>query len=202
MNDSSEKRRSFRIVERALVQYDTINDKDFAKGLDRWKIRAGASGIRSKIIDLDSRLDELMYRVQSDAPAACDAIRLLNEKLNVMLEALPEFQETKAALADQPSQVCELSAEGMVFGSNEFLHPDVKLHLRFLLTSDSRYFETFCRVIRTVDGDKSDTASYSHRVAVEFHGMNAAEREVLFQHLFSRQSETLRMRRIQSESDP
>lgn len=204
MTRRSEHRRSFRIVEFALLRYEIIDAKKFEQGLERWKLRLGApSGMRSKILDLDSRLEALLYRIKNDAPATSDAFRLLNKKLNIIIEALPEFRETKEALASQPGQNCEISAEGMVFGSNKFLEPQTMLFLRFLLTSGNRFFETFCRVVRSRSKSESDTDidAYSHRVAVEFHWENAADREILIQHLFSKQSETLRLRRKQSEAD-
>ena len=201
MNDSTEKRRSFRIIEPALVQYQVIDDEQFAKGIARWRIRQGEpASIRSKVMDIDARLDELLYRVNNDSQPTCDALKLLNEKIDVVAQALPEFTSLKEDLASQPSQTCELSAEGMAFGANEPLSPGTKLVLRFFLISDNRFFETFCHVVRLSEGDAAASAPYKYRVAVEFDGMDSAEREVLFQHLFSKQSETLRMRRIQSES--
>lgn len=204
MTRGSEHRRSFRIIESALLQYKIIDADEFDQGLELWKLRLGAPpGMRSKILDLDSRLDALLYRIKNDAPATSDAFRLLNKKLNIIMEALPEFRETKEALANQPGQTCEISAEGMVFGSNELLEPQTPLLLRFLLTSGNCFFETFCHVVRSRSRYESDTdiGSYSHRVAVEFHWENAADREILIQHLFSKQSETLRLRRKQSEAD-
>ena len=201
MTDNIEKRQSFRITESALLQYEIIDEAAFGKGLERWRIRRGApSSMRSKVLDLDSRLDELLYRIKIDTPAAGDAIELLNNKLNIVMEALPEFRQSKDALANQPAQVCELSADGMVFETNEKLPLQTKLALRFLMISDNRFFETFCRVVRIINETDVDACPHSHRVGVEFHGMNAAEREILIQHLFSKQSETLRLRRIQSEA--
>lgn len=203
MTSGKENRRSFRILESALLKYDVIDDVEFAQGLTAWKIRQGApSSIRSKVLDLDARLDTLLYRVKLDAPAAAGALELLNEKLNVVLEALPEFRQSRESLTNQLPQICELSAEGMVFGSNEDLAPQTKLRVRFLIISDNRFFETFCRVIRSVPDKHADDRPHSHNVAVEFYWTNAAERETLIQHLFSKQSETLRLRRKQSETDP
>lgn len=202
MSKREEKRRSFRVSESVLLQYEIIDEADFEQGLDRWKIRTGAPcSIRSRMLDLDARLDELLYRVNNDTPVAYDAFKLLNKKLNIVLEALPEFRESKEALANQPAQICELSAEGMVFGSNEILRPQTKLLLRFLLLSANRFFDTFGQVVRIIEGDDIDACPHSHRIGVAFHGMKAAEREILIQHLFSKQSETLRLQRKQSESD-
>ncbi len=202
MSKREEKRRSFRVSESVLLQYEIIDEADFEQGLDRWKIRTGAPcSIRSRMLDLDARLDELLYRVNNDTPVACDAFKLLNKKLNIVLEALPEFRESKEALANQPAQICELSAEGMDFGSNEILRPQTKLLLRFLLLSANRFFDTFGQVVRFIEGDDIDACPHGHRIAVAFHGMKAAEQEILIQHLFSKQSETLRSQRKQLESD-
>ena len=125
MNDGIDNRRSFRLIEPVLLQYEIIDDEIFATGLDSWKIRCGqVTGLRSKAMDLDARIDELLYRVRHDAPSACDAIELLNEKLNIFLEALPEFRQSRESLTNQPAQDCELSAEGMVFGAKEALDID------------------------------------------------------------------------------
>lgn len=202
MTKVRDNRRSFRIIESALLKYDVIDDVEFSQGLTAWKIRQGApSSIRSKILDMDARFDTLLYRVKLDVPAAASAIELLNDKLNVVLEALPEFRQSREALANQPPQLCELSAEGMVFGSNEMLAPQTKLRMRFLVISDNRFFETFCRVIRTVDATNAEDRPHKYSVAIEFYWTNSAERETLIQHLFSKQSQTLRLRRKQSEDD-
>lgn len=200
MTNGKENRRSFRISESALLQYEILGQTDFENGLDRWNVRSGTpSCVRSKVLDLDSRLNEVMYRVKNDTPAAYSALELLNEKMSLVLELLPEFSQFKQALADQPAQICELSTEGMIFGCKELLRPQTKLLLRFLLVSDSRFFETFCRVIRNVDEVDIDTGPHNYRVAVEFHEMRTADREILIQHLFSKQSESLRLRRKQSK---
>ena len=200
MTNGKENRQSFRISESALLQYETISEADFKKGLESWNIRVGTNScIRPRVLDLDSRLEEVMYRVKNDAPPTYDAIELLSQKIDIVLELLPEFSQSKQALGNQPAQICELSAEGIAFGCDELLHPQTKLLLRFLLVSDSRFFETFCRVVRVIDERDVDTGPYKYRVAVEFHEMSTAEREILIQHLFSRQSEHLRLRRKQSE---
>ena len=127
------------------------------------------------------------------------ALELLNNKLRMILELLPEFRHTKQALASQPAQSCELSAEGMAFGCDELLDPQTKLLFRFFLVSDNRFFETFCRVVQNVDDSNIDINPHKYRIAVEFHEMKAAEREILIQHLFRKQSENLRLRRKQSD---
>ncbi len=202
MTDSMDKRRSFRVAETALLHFETIDDSDFEKGIERWKIRtAGHPSIRSRALDLDARIAESLYHVRIESSAAADAIELLNNKIELLLEALPEFNAPIEALANKSAQPCELCADGMLFGTDELLEPGTKLFLRFLLLSDNRFFETFCTVTRCIDGDEAGLNKHRCWVAVEFHGMSNAETEILIQHLFSQQSELLRQRRKQSEAE-
>lgn len=204
MINDKENRRSFRVSESALIDYEIIDEADFEKGLERWNIRAGTpSCIRARVLDLDARLHEVLYRVKNDAPSCHAAIELLNEKISFVLDVLPEYNQFKQGLGKRPAQRCQLSSEGMLFECDELLPAESKLLLRFLLVSDNRFFETFCRVIRVVDedGTDSDNGPRKHRIAVEFHDMGSAEREVLIQHLFSKQSEKLRSRRKQSDAE-
>lgn len=204
MTEGKSGRRSFRILESTLLKYEVITDSEYQQGLADWKVRHGiVSSIRSRVIDIDARFEALLYRAKNDTPGAIviDVIELLNEKLDVVLEALPEFRESKEALVNQPAQICELSAEGMVFGANEVIQPETKLRLRFLLISDNRFFETFCRVVRITNDEQADQNRQSYSIAVEFQWTSAAEREVLIQHLFRKQSQTLRLRRKQLDND-
>lgn len=202
MTDGKDGRRSFRIIESALVHYEIISDKQLRNGLEQWRIRAGVhTGFRSKILDLNSRLEEALFRVNNDHPAVSGAIRILNQKLDLIIETLPHASQYNAALMDRPAQVCELSSVGMAFGCDEELHTQDMLAIRFLLVSDSRYFDTFCKVVRVRGNVKEDgdNGRYPYQVAVEFAGMPDQEREILIQHLFSKQSEELRTRRKQAE---
>ena len=197
MNKGGEKRRSFRIIETVYLKYEVISEDEFRDGLGHRKLKLGRSdGLRSRIIDMDARLVEKMFLLKSGSKAAYECISLLNEKVNSLIDHLPELRESKAALARGKAQTCELGAEGMAFATNEPLVPGTFLHLRFLLESDSRYVETFCRVVREVEPPGDDTPG-QHGVAVEFHGLKDAEKEILIQHLFSKESETLRMRRLE-----
>ncbi len=88
----------------------------------------------------------------------------------------------------------------MIFSSDRQLAIDDKLHIQFLLSTDNRYIETFSRVVRLDDPPDSNRADLPYGIAVEFLNMPPAQREVLIQHMFSRESETLRMRRLELDA--
>ena len=112
------------------------------------------------------------------------------------------MRQTKASLANSDPVDCDVGADGMVFPSKEQFREDTKLHLQFLLSSDNRFVETFAKVVRVTEPPHgNDNGVYPYGIAIEFIGMKQAQREILIQHMFNRESETLRMRRIQIEKE-
>ncbi len=202
MKNGKENRRSFRIVESVYLMYEIISDLDFHQGIERWKISQGTgAGVRSRLLDIDARFNEKLFRLKSDSIALAECLSLLNMKITALMDELPGLKKSKVALVKQPSQKCEIGADGMLFGASREISPDTKLALRFLLASDNRYVETFCRVVHT-DGDAPDlNAGLPYSVAVEFLGMKPEQKDILIQHLFDRESETLRMRRLKLDGE-
>lgn len=202
MSKHQERRRSFRVTETVLLDFVRLSEEEFNKGIDRWRLRSGgSSGLRTRVMDLDARLEETLFRVGKDAPGISEVARLLNEKINTVMEALPEFQETRSDLVMRPAQECEIGSEGMLFGTDETLAAGTRLLVRFLVLPENRLFETFAKVQRARPAESDELGAFSHHVAVEFHGMNAAERENLIQHLFMKQTQVLRMRRKEAEAE-
>ncbi len=196
-----ENRRSFRIKETVYVQHEIISEKEFAAGIERRRLRQGNSrGVRAKLMDLDARLDEKLFMLRRTSEELAVCVSLLNEKVNLAISQLPSVVEENASLARNAPQLCELSADGMVFGATEPYAPETKLALRLLLETDSRYVETFCRVVRVTDSPDPKDTKRPFGIAVEFLVMPPGQKEILIQHLFSRESETLRIRRLELDS--
>lgn len=201
MSNGMEKRRSFRILESVYLEYKVISEQDLNEGLERWKMRHGTgAGIRSTLLDLDARFSEKLFILQSESRNLGECLKLLNEKINVVLDELPDMRESKVALAKSPPQTCEMGADGMLFAADKPYPPGTPMFVRFLLTADSRYVETFCRVVRQADSPNEENPEQTYGVAVEFQGMKSAEKDMLVQHLFNKESETLRMRRLKIEA--
>lgn len=196
-----ENRRSFRITETVYLKYEVISDSEFAAGIDRRKLRNGASdGVRSKLLDLDTRLDEKLYVLRSESGTIAECLNILNRKINTVIQQLPETKASKSSLARSSPQTCELGADGMAFATEKNYAVHTKLALRLLLESDNRYIETFCEVVRTMDPPGEIDVERPFGVAVEFKGMKAAQKEIIIQHLFHRESESLRLRRLELDA--
>lgn len=201
MSSRQENRRSFRVSESVYLKYEVLSDKEFHEGLDRRKLRLGLSdGAQSMLVDIDARLSEAMYLLKAENDQIGRCITLLNDKLNAVIDQLPDLRKSKSALAKLPPQTCDVGADGMVFATDKPLEAGAKLSIRFLLASDNRYIETFCQVVRAVDPPAGNDAELAYGAAVEFYKMNPSQREILIQHMFNRESETLRMRRLKLDS--
>lgn len=201
MNNGQENRRSFRVTEPVYLKYEVISDREFHEGLDRRKIRTGVTdGVRSKILDVETRFAEALYLLGTESERAARCFTLLNDKINAVIDQLPDLREAKSSLAKRAPRDCEVGADGMAFATDKPYQAGTKMALRFLLESDNRYIETFCTVIRSLDAFEHTELDYPYAVAVEFHDMNPAQKEILIQHMFTRESETLRMRRLEIEA--
>lgn len=201
MSDEKDNRRSFRISESVYLRYELLSDEEFHSGLEHRKIKLGQDdGAQALLVDIDARLGEAMYLLGAEADNLGRCVTLLNDKLNVVIEQLPGLRQTKAALANSPPLTCDVGADGLVFPAATKYSVDTKLNLQFLLSSDNRYVETFCRVVRVTEPPPgNDAEALPFGVAVEFIGMKQSQREILIQHMFNRESETLRMRRLEIE---
>jgi hypothetical protein len=201
MNSGKQNRRSFRISESVHLSYEIISDREFHEGLERRKIRLGMDeGLGSKVLDLDARFAERIYLLRAESPLIAECISLLNEKLSIVIDQLPEMRMAKSSLAGARPQFCELGADGMLFGTEEHLQPGTRLALRFLLRSNNRYVETFAQVQRAAEPPGEDEPPFAFGIAVEFLGMQSAQKEIIIQHLFSRECETLRQRKQNMDS--
>ncbi len=201
MSNSLENRRSFRVSEAVYLKYEKLTEEEFNAGIDHRNLRLGiVDGSQSKLVDIEARLSEAMYLLNGENSAMGRCITLLNDKINVAIEQLPNLRASKVSLAQSPPQTCDVGADGIVFSSKESLSVGDMLHLRFLLSTDNRYIESFCKVIRLTDPPATDRPELAFGIAVEFVNLPPAQREMLIQHMFNRESQTLRMRRLELDS--
>lgn len=201
MMDGQENRRSFRVNESVYLKYDVLSQKEFEQGIEHRKLRLGLSdGAQATLVDIEARLGEAMFLLSAEHAKIGRCMTLLNDKLNIVIDQLPALRETKASLAKSRPQTCDVGADGMVFSSDKALEVDSMLHLRFLLSADNRFVETFCRVVRITDSPDDNRDDLPYGIAVEFLNLPPSQREILIQHMFSRESETLRMRRLELDA--
>lgn len=202
MIETKENRRSFRVSETVYVKFETLSEEEFEQGLEHYKLQLGSSdGAQAKLVDLEARVSEALFLLKAENTKVANILSLLNDKVNVVVEQLPSLRKTKASLAKTKPQDCDVSADGMIFSTDQEVSVGDRLHLQVLLSSDNRYLETFCQVVRVTDPPDSSASGYRFGVGVEFLDMPRAQREILIQYMFSRESESLRIRRLEIDEN-
>lgn len=197
MSHEAQERRSFRVTESVQLDYEVMSEREFREGPLRRSARLGhVRGLRSVLLDLDARLAERLYVLRTASASVAECLSLLNEKIDAVVARLPEVRDQTAALASREPQLCELGADGMIFGTERVLAPGTRLALRLLLPPNNRYIEMFATVLRAVPPPDPEDARHAHGAATEFHGLEPAQREVIIQHLFNSEAEALRARRL------
>lgn len=197
----SDQRRTFRVREAIYLKYEVLSDLDFHEGLERRRLRRGlGASVASTLAELDARLRAEFQRMQGDGSPVSRSLSLLNEKLDIFLNQMPALRKAKADLANATPRACELSADGIVFSAEEAIPVGTRLYLELLFASDNRFVDVFGTVVRETEPPDGAESEFEFGVAVEFHGMKPELREALIQHMFSRESETLRMRRLELDS--
>ena len=200
MSNEQDNRRSFRVSESVYLKYVKLTEDEFQEGIERRKLRLGGDdGAQARLVDIEARLSEAMFLLNGEHSQMGRCLTLMNDKLIVSIEQLPSLRESKASLARTPPQTCDVGADGMVFSSAEQMQIGDKLSLTFLLSSDNRFVETFGKVVRLTDPPDTNSPEFQYGIAVEFENMPSTQREILIQHMFSRESETLRMRRLEMD---
>ncbi len=201
MTNGKENRRSFRISESVYVKHEVVDDETVENGLEHFKLSQGMSdSAQAKLVEIEARLSEAMFLLNAENGKIGRCVTLLNDKLNIVIEQLPSLRETKKSLAKALPQTCDVSADGLVFSSKQPLSIGDKLYIQFMLSTDNRYVESFCRVVRLDDSPDTSGQNLPYGIAVEFLDLPPAQREILIQHMFSRESETLRMRRLDMDA--
>jgi len=201
MTNGKENRRSFRISESVYVKHEVVDDETVENGLEHFKLSQGISdSAQAKLVEIEARLSEAMFLLSSENGKVGRCMTLINDKLNIVIDQLPSLRETKKSLAKTPPQTCDVSADGLVFSSKRPMSVGDKLYIQFMLSTDNRYVESFCRVVRLDDPPDTSGQDLPYGIAVEFVDLPPAQREILIQHMFNRESETLRMRRLEMDA--
>ena len=202
MDTYKESRRSFRVEENIYLSSEVLTEDEFQNGLATWQVRSqSALNSQTALLEVDAELTEKLFLLKSKAPAVADCLSLINDKVTLVASELPDLRAARDKLTSQAAVKCELGADGMMFESDMAYKVGTCLVLQLLLETHQFYFETFARILRVIEPEPGENSPPTRLIAVEFHGMKPALRDVLIQHLFSLETETLRMRRLEAAND-
>lgn len=200
--EEREMRRSFRIRESAHVRYETLDRDEYISIVENRALKLPTRfGNHARLSGLEAQFQEQFVLLGKAASPMRECLRLLNDKLNLLLDEQPERQAQLKALTERDARTCEIGALGMRFDVREEIAMDSRLFVQVLFTSDRHYLETPAVVRNVTRPLNPDDDGVVCSVGVEFVGITEAESELLIKHLFQRESESLRMRRLSMDDD-
>lgn len=200
--DERAMRRAFRIRESAHVRYEVLGRDEYIDIVENRALKMPTRfGNQARLSALEAHFQEQFALLGKAAVPMRECLRVLNDKLNLLLDEQPERHAQLKALTERHAETCEIGALGMRFDIREEIPMDSKLYVQVLFTSDRHYLETPAVVRHVTKPLNAEADGVIGSVGVEFVGITEAETELLIKHLFQRESESLRMRRLSMDDD-
>lgn len=192
-------RRSFRIRENAFIKYRSLSQREYDDILNKRAIDMPSKfRNHAQLVNLEAKFRDA-FTLLAKAPAPIrDCLHALNEKLNLLLEEQPERQEAMREMVKGSPYTCEIGATGIRFDAEEPIAENSKIFIQIILTSDRHYLQT-AAIVKRQKNPLNDDPMRPYGLAAEFIGLSEGETELLIKHLFQRESESLRMRRMQMD---
>ena len=196
---TTERRRYFRIKERALIKYRVIQEDMLVEErkfifLNEIKVE----NLHASLLGIDLRLHDLVAAVRGESKLVAEALDLINRKLT-LLERVVSLESSHLGGSEyhehEPTKV-DLSGGGMA------LIAPTPLALRAWLAIDLVLLPTNhpMRVIgRVVDCRQNDDGDFA--IAIEFEEIREEDRDMLIQHIVRKQSQILREERLEGAED-
>ncbi len=191
-NPGQNKRKSIRIKDQVLLDFKPISDQECQRLIEQF-MNGQQVPWDLETVPHFKKIDGFLKKIRSDNDALAQVLGVLDEKLNFIIGRLVELSGEEEALG-RPVAV-DISASGMGFVSGEALEPGQSLEMTIGLLPEHYFFRVFARVIRT---EQRNGRWFS---AVEFLWMNEEAKEKLVEHIFGRQLQQLRMRRLKKEME-
>ncbi len=190
---TDERRRYYRIADRALIKYRVITE-DALQDERRYVFlnEVKASNVHAALMGIDLRFHELLEAVRGESRAVAEAIELLNRKVT-LLERVVALENAGSAAIDyrdhEPVEI-SISGGGLALEAVKPLALNANLAIDMILLPSNHPMRVIGKV---VDCRKTDSGNYA--IAIEFEEMRDDDRDLLIQHIVRKQSAVLREER-------
>lgn len=191
---TTERRRYFRIADRALIKYRGITPDALAN--ERAALHAAelrSANLAAALLDVDVRLQDRLVELRGVDRQVAEACDLLNRKLT-LLGRVVALESGAGDAGDyrehQPGEV-SLSGGGIALTASAALQPDTYLALDLVLLPSSHALRAIGRVVDCLVG-----VDGAFRIRIEFTDLRESDRDALVRHIVRRQSAALREDRL------
>lgn len=195
--DEAERRRYFRVDDRAILKYRGLSPGEREALVARLsRAPATRQALANNFANISQQMQRLLRKVEQTEPEIALCLETLNEKLDTLARQLSlEASE----MADEPVRAVNLSAAGIRFEAKDGLDPGRVLELRLLLLPSCVGVSAVGTVVRCDDAAPGGSR-LPYRIAVDFDYLRDDDRELLVQHVVRRQTEQLRKSRGQGSA--
>ncbi|MCP5151531.1 MAG: PilZ domain-containing protein [Ectothiorhodospiraceae bacterium] len=191
--DAAERRRYFRIDDRAAIHYRVLSPDEVQEAVTRLQIGypdklALASGFAQATANMRHTMD----RFRRDMPDLAAYLEGLNEKIDMLMQLLAA---NDAELADSAPQEVNLSGSGVSFDIDHEVAIGAAVEVKILvfpsyLCVGAIGEAVYCQPVETPRGRRRFT------LGVDFVHIRESDRDLIIRHVTQRQSSLLREARL------
>jgi hypothetical protein len=196
---TTERRRYFRIEDRALIKYRVVAEaalEDERRFIFLDEIKS--ANLHAALMGLELKLQDQLDVLRSRDKAVAEALELINRK-TTLLERVVALESSGDSAIDyrehEPTRV-SLSGGGIGLEAPAPLDVDTCLAIDLVLLPSNHSMRVLGRVV-----DCRGTAADGYAIAVEFEDIREQDRDVLIQHIVRKQSAVLRDQRSEQAED-
>ena len=196
MSDEN-KRAAFRVTEAVRLSFNGVTESEWPERMNLLAVTASSiQNAKTAVADVTHDIQRKLIAAHRVSQTVASTLELINRKIDLLVDQVTSLQDQQGEFASVPIRKCEVSANGVKFSTSQPLVVGDKLHLKMLLVSDSFYFEVLGETVRM---EPDPEASKRQIAAVRFRCIRDGDKDRLIKHLLSRQSETIRARRLRLE---
>lgn len=187
---TTERRRYFRIADRALIKYRGIAPDDLAREratLQAYELRT--ANLAAALLDIDVHLQDALAALRGVDRQIAEALDLLNRKLTLLgrVVALEAGVDVAGEYREHSPADVSLSGGGIALTAPDPLDLDAHLAIDLVLLPSSQALRAIGRVV-----DCRAAGDAAFRIRIEFTDLRENDRDCLVQHIVRRQSVALR----------
>ncbi len=207
----TERRALFRINEQLLLNYCVVTSDDLNKPIDNFFPESQTIALLAEFQQLDHDAKQLLRTISEQQRQVGEYLSILNRKVELLAQQLLS-SDTQAS--DEDKIQVNISESGIAFNCQQAVAPGSHLALQLTFLPQHIGIQLFAKVIRcdAIDKQPKETqptggdntaelsASPSYRLAVEFHAVDDAQRQLLAKQIMQAQLAAKRRHKAQLES--
>lgn len=186
----------FRITDWMGFEYKSLDDAQYRR-LKQVSQYAEVPAL-DELAEIDQQLQLVLTRLEIKSPYAADLGRLLNKKIQLILQQ-SSIAKDMVDLDDFEQTQVDISATGMAFPSRKAIRAGETLQIDLVLQSGRQHLKLLAKVV-SCELDNESLAegdpTFTHLVRVTFSDMSENISEFLIQYLVKRQGALLKSERL------